>query len=208
MKQSKLLSAALIFLITFLLSSCVVNEEPTCGNGYTKIYSLTDAQKQFIPYSDTDTLIFISDMQDTAMCVRLSSEIKYEIIESRSGVHPTCPSNYDNYEIKAYPWVDKRENIKLDVSLHYKLYTPKGVQTSAIRISFLDKLFYIDTYDINRASSSNYLANRIFFNDSIFKKVSLLLYVWDVPSDTIFYNTQYGVCGATINNKKWVLLHD
>lgn len=206
MKQYRLLAALPLTLISLLISCCDVDDDPPCGKGSTTNYNLSVADKKATPYVIGDTLVFISNSQDTAICICTQNNNSYETIETRAGLHPECPSNYENYEVSTFMWSPKNVDLKFAVSLHEKILTSKYEQLNTINISFLNKPFYLSIAHLNRTSAVTYFGTKKFFNDSTYQNLSRILMDWDVPTDTVFYNTEYGLCGAAIDGKQWVLI--
>jgi hypothetical protein len=100
--KTKLLYSTIISLL-FIIQACK-RTEPDCGDLSDIItnYNIADSNKAKIPYTGTDTLVFVSNTGDTATLIGQGKNTHYESVKSNiSG--GDCPRssvlNYQNIEI-------------------------------------------------------------------------------------------------------------
>ena len=71
-----------ILLLVMLIQSC--SKTDPCPKGQENYYNLTDEEKSKIPYTGTDTLVFISDKSDTATLIGKGKSQSYKRTTSGS----------------------------------------------------------------------------------------------------------------------------
>lgn len=186
-----------ILLLVMLIQSC--SKTDPCPKGQENYYNLTDEEKSKIPYTGTDTLVFISDKGDTATLIGQGKSQSYK--RTTSGGNPDCQIsyNYDNYELLTYSYL----GTNLDL---------KNIQFVARR--FNSKYIYMSYYDcdINAMFKFNYgiyeshdtvnYKDTILYRNSIIKCLKLSSYT---DSTTNYYfNNLFGIVKVGINNKIFI----
>ncbi|MFZ4798984.1 MAG: hypothetical protein ACOYMA_15895 [Bacteroidia bacterium] len=110
MKTIKLLS---IFLLVIFNQSCS-KDKGSCGGNKTNYY-LSDVDKAKVPYTGTDTLVFVSNINDTAICIGQGKKLFYT---SRSFSVNAGECEDDTYYYEAYNYKFKDRNKFLDIDLN------------------------------------------------------------------------------------------
>ncbi|NDC31090.1 MAG: hypothetical protein EBZ58_09195, partial [Bacteroidetes bacterium] len=101
MSKTKLLYIAIISLL-FILQAC--KRDTDCGDLSDVItnYNIADSNKAKIPYTGTDTLVFVSDANDTAVLIGQGKNTYYQIVTKglSSGDCPrTSVEKYENVDM-------------------------------------------------------------------------------------------------------------
>jgi hypothetical protein len=109
----KIVKSAILFAI---ITSCSKDPGP-CG-GQKTYYYLSEKDKAKVPYTGTDTLVFVSNTNDTAVCVGQGKK-QFFTVEYDSG-NPDCePAEY-YYEAYNYKYDCLNTNFKLDLNIFKK----------------------------------------------------------------------------------------
>jgi hypothetical protein len=126
MKTTKLIS--ILFLI-MLMQSCTKDNEP-CGGNETYNYLSTE-DKAKVPYTGTDTLVFVSNTNDTAVCIGQGKKRFYTVkyLSVRAG---ECQN--DAYYYEAYNYKFKDNKNLLDISLNIFKYDLDNFEVISIDI--------------------------------------------------------------------------
>lgn len=192
--KTKLLYISIISLL-FIIQACK-RTEPDCGDLSDVItnYNISDADKAKIPYTGTDTLVFISDANDTATLIGQGKNSYYETIKTNiSG--GDCPRTK----------VDKNETIDIEYSgnnndLHtikYNIHNSKD-KTS---IEYYINNIYGQDYPYYLNTTSFYI-DSVAIHGKYFRGTSIILP--DVLNAV--YNYNYGFLKIQfIGGKTWYL---
>jgi hypothetical protein len=191
--MKKLPSYFLALLVISSFTTCKKDSSNGCGGSIKSYYYLSVTDKAKVPYTGTDTLVFISNTNDTAVCIGQGKKQFYEIL-STPKVNGDCDPDFDYYEAYYYKFIDKNNmlNISMNVWL-CDLYmcdvmdiTLNSVRVYPIRTSFFYEKYYNDSAFTNQSS---YKTLRI--NDGL--------------GNIIQYNIKKGMIQIQSNNKIWKL---
>ena len=190
--MKKLPTYLFVLLIIASFTTCKRDSSGPCG-GRKSYYNLSDIDEAKVPYTGTDTLVFVSNSNDTAICIGQGKKQFYEIL-STPVANGDCDPDFDYYEAYFYKFIDKNNllNISMNVWL-CDLYmfdvmdiTLNSVRVYPIRTSFFYEKYYNDSAFTNQSS---YKTLRI--NDGL--------------GNIIQYNIKKGVIQIQSNNKTWKL---
>ena len=196
--MSKSGSQLLYISIICILSLCSCKRNDTsCGDLSDVIinYNISDGDKAKIPYTGTDTFVFISDAGDTATLIGQGKNTHYETVRSNiSG--GDCPrngiSNYDNINI------DFIGNSIFFSTLNYRIaktdFAPQTLTGLEIKCN--------ETY---RVGSS--LQNVFYYlpiEDSIFINRKFVSGGFIDDEKTLLYNATIGILKIKFSNKTWI----
>lgn len=195
MKTLKILS--IISLITFI-QSC--SKDTKCSFADTNIYyNLADSNKAKIPYTGTDTLVFISDQGDTATLVGQGKKTYYNTITNNAGT-VDCPKienrNYENVNFE----------FKNDTSIFFKAtfsilkYDVLGGYPSTTSIKFNFNNTEIDFSNIEYIMSFKSFQDSILLNGKYVGGVYLGFNTYNA-----LFNFENGILKFKYNNKNWIL---
>ena len=178
-----------------IITSCSKDPGP-CG-GQKTYYYLSEEDKAKIPYSGTDTLIFISDQGDTTTLVGQGKKTYYKTMTNNAGT-VDCPKmenrNYENVELVFIEQKNNSQNLKIRIF-------PEVLFDDLI-LSSLD-IYITNTLIIGR--SFKYIDNKSF-EDSVLVNSSYLKGVYLDSEKTILFNYSNGVLKYKDgNNFKWTL---
>jgi hypothetical protein len=193
MIKQKALSISLIsyrflglFSLMFFIQNCSKDPGP-CG-GQKTYYYLSEEDKAKVPYTGTDTLVFVSNTNDTAVCIGKGKKQFFTV--DYIGGNPDCePAEY-YYEAYNYKFIDTNNllNITLDI---YK-----------------DDLVNNEIMEINANKYKLYPINLSFliekYNDDSLK-VNNLIYPVNKIGSFIKYNLKKGIMYYDENGKIWIL---
>jgi len=199
MSKTKLLYIAIISLL-FILQAC--KRDTDCGDLSDVItnYNIADSNKAKIPYTGTDTLVFVSDANDTAVLIGQGKNTYYQIV-TKGLSSGDCPrSSVEKYETIEYYY--KSVNLNLP---YFKfitdLYDDFGGKPSTTNISI-----NINNYEISH-SSFDYISSINIAEDSIqinSKYIEGIYWEFGSNKKTLF-NFKYGLLKFQYNNKEWKL---
>jgi hypothetical protein len=200
MSKTKLLYIAIISLL-FILQAC--KRDTDCGDLSDVItnYNIADSNKAKIPYTGTDTLVFVSDANDTAVLIGQGKNTYYQIV-TKGLSSGDCPrTSVEKYENVDMNFEGKTTNT-FAKTIQYKLFTDKeNDNDEALQITYNGKLTYSQLNASNDESNySNYI-----INGNVFKGVKLIN-IKTFPFDTttsIVFNHKYGI--LKIINKSYNL---
>ncbi|MDP1725294.1 MAG: hypothetical protein Q8M15_00820 [Bacteroidota bacterium] len=116
MKKLKPTYLLLILFATFSLHNCKKDNNNTKCGGDKYYYYLSEPAKSKVPYSGTDTLVFVSNNHDTAVCMGQGKKQFY--VTSSFYANPDCPPNTDYYEAFNYKFIDKNDKLNLEINLY------------------------------------------------------------------------------------------
>ncbi len=185
--MKKIFILLLPLLSILIITSCKRDSSGPCG-GRKTYYQLSDIDKAKVPYTGADTLIFVSNTNDTAICIGQGKKQFYEKV-ARIVSMGDCASDTDYYEAYNYKFSTNNFKFILDFNLYKDdLY---GLETVHITKN-LDTEFRIYLVDINNNSVANFI-DSIKIRDDWFKKVTFTNKYFDSNLDKLYYNNQYGV---------------
>ena len=175
------------------LYSCDPNKQDPCQDSY-KTVNLTDFQKTRCPYSGNDTLIFISNQNDTAYCYGKGKRTYYITKEEASS--PDC-HNYSKNETVEYSYVSNNKNFIENLTLTVEDGASAG---EVFKIKMDNKAWASFSYLI---VDKSYTYPVIVFNRSY----SCKLFSNSNPEDSLFYNHTDGIVRVRFSNQlRWDIL--
>ncbi len=193
MKKTIHLTSLLLFVM--LSQSC--SKTDPCPKGQENYYNLTDEEKSKIPYTGTDTLVFISDKGDTATLIGQGKSQSYK--RTTSGGSPDCGAGsyvYENYERIDYNYLANNPILnRIDFSL--QRYDDNG--------SFDCMLngFYKFNFRILEASDSLRYKDTVIYKNKTIKCLRMISYT--DPSTNYYFNYLFGIVKIKINDKLFIL---
>ena len=193
--KTKLLYSTIISLL-FIIQACK-RTEPDCGDLSDIItnYNIADSNKAKIPYTGTDTLVFVSNTGDTATLIGQGKNTHYESVKSNiSG--GDCPRssvlNYQNIEIN----FESPNDTNL-TTIFLKVNRP----INAVNYTYL-KLF------LNTKGLSSFPLELLKnYDDSVLiNKEYIKGYYIDSNKNQVLYNYQKGIIKLIdFKNKIWLI---
>ncbi len=185
--KTKLLYISIISLL-FIIQACKRNESP-CSKYTSKSYKflLADSTKAQIPYTGNETLMFISNLGDTAI---LTGQGKNDYILNSTvnvGNDPACPK-YDDYSFE-------REEY------HYRS-NDDAITEITLTINISKDKFVNFNIIVNGSNSGIYLNEQNNHTDSILLNNKYYSGYYLYGSNKILYNENIGVLSISINNGK------
>jgi hypothetical protein len=146
MKTTKLIS--ILFLI-MLIQSCTKDSEP-CGGNETYNYLSTE-DKAKVPYTGTDTLVFVSNTNDTAVCIGQGKKRFYTVkyLSVRAG---ECQNDAYYYEAYNYKFVSNNSNLKIETNIYKDDLS--GSETIHFLKNQIDFTLYLDHIDLKKQLTS------------------------------------------------------
>ncbi len=189
----KLLSIIFIIMLT---QSC--SKDTKCSFADTNIYyNVADSNKAKIPYTGSDTLVFVSDQGDTATLVGQNKKTYYNTITKNNNT-VDCPKienkNYENIDLVFLSKLDNLKILKVSVFAQIDI---NNLIFSTIRIYNFDKLLIGRTFE--------FIDNKSI-EDSVFVNSSYLKGVYLDSEKTILFNYSNGVLKyKDENNSRWTL---
>jgi hypothetical protein len=183
----KLPTYLFVLLIIASFTTCKRDSSGPCG-GRKSYYNLSDIDKAKVPYTGTDTLVFVSNTNDTAICIGQGKKQFYEKV-ARIVSMGDCASDTDFYEAYNYKFSTNNFKIILDFNLYKDdLY---GLETVHITKNLFTE-FRIYLVDINNKSVANFI-DSIQVRDKWFKNVTFTNKYFDSNLDKLYYNNEYGI---------------
>jgi len=198
--KTKLLYISIISLL-FILQACK-RTEPDCGDLSDVItnYNIADSNKAKIPYSGTDTLVFVSNSNDTAVLIGQGKK-SFQTAIRNSIAGGDCPrnaiSNYDNIKINFLSYNLLLANISLSI---YK-YEKFGGSPNSTSINFRVNDNEIALTNLEYLTSIKTPQDSIMLNGINVGGV----YMED-DTKAVVYSLKYGVLKfKDLNNAIWIL---
>lgn len=187
---TKLLSIILLIMLT---QSC--SKDSACKNTETNIYyNIADSNKAKIPYTGTDTLVFVSDQGDTATLIGQGKQTYYVKNTRNNSGNADCQwienKNYEDFKIN-FKGLDNKIDF-IDYMLNSGNNT--GLTGFEININNMQK----SEYNFEYSSDFLPIEDSIYFNSKYIKGG----YINDNKS--ILYNRQYGILKFTIISKIYI----
>ncbi len=189
----------LLCSITISLSHCKKDKGDPCA-GYpskTNNYYVSDDNKSKIPYTGTDTLVFISDVGDTATLYGQGKQTYMQVLSTYSSNNPDCGNiSYWNFEHIVLTFIGSNSAInKLVYGLSYPFVFQNNnppspiTESNALGFEISSGIGVL----ISCGSFTSYANNNINYIDSVaingltYKGVNLC------DSSKGLYNYQYGI---------------
>jgi hypothetical protein len=188
-------------IVIFFCTQACKRSEPDCGDLSDEItnYNIADSNKAKIPYTGTDTLVFVSNSNDTAVLIGQGKK-SFQTTTRNSIAGGDCPksavNNYQNIQINFIGNDSTIKNINFNVYKNNQLLTP----------SFTDFDISIDNLLIatNNFEYVNYQFKSP--NDSIIldNKYQKGVFIDNYSNKTTLFNFAKGLLRfKDKNNKTW-----
>jgi hypothetical protein len=184
MKTKLLIMLSLLAIIT----SCSKDPGP-CG-GQKTYYYLSEEDKAKVPYTGTDTLVFVSNTNDIAVCIGQGKK-QFFTVNYIEG-NPDCdPAEY-YYEAYNYKFIDTNNLLNLTLNI----YKDDLVSSDILEI----KVNSYRLYPINLSFlTENYYDDSVFINNKFYPTNKL--------GSFIQYNMKKGIMYFDGTEKKWFLIN-
>lgn len=141
-----------------------------------------------MPYTGTDTLVFVSNTNDTAICLGQGKKQFYEKF-TRIVSMGDCASDTDFYEAYNYGFKSNKSSFKLELNI----YKNDGYGLETIHATKnIDTEFRIYLVDINNKSISNYI-DSIYVRNKWYNKVTVTSKYFNPNLDKLYYNKEFGI---------------
>jgi len=187
--KHKILLIFLLFTSTFF--SCRKDDDTPCDNKDYH-YNLSEEDKSKVPYTGYDTLVFVSNTNDTAVCIGQGKKQYYlrTVIPNYTINNCSIPST-DNYE--AYNYKFSSNNSKFDIDFNIYQKYGEGIGSKTINIIYNNKYeFVLFLSQINKKSSDSYI-DSIITQEVWYKDVSITFLNFDKSLNRLFYNQEFGI---------------
>ena len=183
----------LLILLTSTFFSCRKDDDTPCDSKDYH-YNLSEEDKSKVPYTGYDTLVFVSNTNDTAICIGQGKKQFYlrTVIPNYTINNCTIPST-DNYEAYNYKFSSNNDKFSIDFNMYKDSKAGIGLISETIEIKFneiVDFLFYID--DIGKIRKKNYL-DSLEINKYFYKNVHFSFQNFKLDLHKIFYNKEFGI---------------
>ncbi|MES2653959.1 MAG: hypothetical protein V4620_00110 [Bacteroidota bacterium] len=183
----KTLHLPILLLLTLCYQSCG-KETDGCPESTNDFYNLTDAEKSKVPYTGSDTLVFISNEGDTATLVGQGKKQTYKNITVSLG-NPNCGGTHsENYDRIEYNFTSNNTKLNPINIIVYRATDPNS---------------YVVYYDfaingINKfQQTSKFIYNEMNYLDSIKINEIYVPYInirsYTNPSNKIYYSKDKGI---------------
>ncbi|MDP3929199.1 MAG: hypothetical protein Q8R57_09265 [Bacteroidota bacterium] len=184
--KHKILLIFLLFTSTFF--SCRKDDDTPCDNKDYH-YNLSEEDKSKVPYTGYDTLVFISNTNDTAVCIGQGKKQYYlrTVIPNYTINNCSIPST-DNYE--AYNYKFSSNNSKFNIEMNQ--YRKDEYGSESIYFYFNNIFFILYSTRVGNPNSNNFI-DSILIQNNWYKSVSLTSKYFNPLYDKLFYNQEFGI---------------
>ena len=189
--MKNLITTITIITTIALLQACK-RDDTSCGDqsDIIEIKNITNENKAKIPYTGTDTLVFISNTGDTATLLGKGKNIYYETVNNNLGTNE-CQRKF----------IGKYENINFQFNgnsllseLLIKYYTNKDEdQILSISEKLNNLLLNSNECSLKYNNNENNYSDSILVNSK---------YLYGVENRGVFYNANYGILRMKFSNGK------
>ncbi len=183
--MKKLLTYLLSYLIALSFETCK-RDNPPCGGGKDYHY-LSEGEKTKVPYTGIDTLVFISNTNDTAVCIGQGKEQFYKTLTTPVA-NGDCNPRIDYYE--AYNYKFKSNNLKFNLDFNAYKNDLYGDATIHILFNQSDFPIYIDEID---NSKTPYYMDSLKIVNEWYKRITFTSKYFDSTLDKLYYNKEFGI---------------
>jgi hypothetical protein len=171
------MKSILALLSLFFLLVCCRKQEPDCKETQEIHYQVSDEAKAMMPYKQGDSIVFVSNNDDTASLVA-NAPYASEVVEV--GENPTCPpssrTHYHYYSVELSGTNPLMSKLVVDID-------PKN-------LSQYGETFNISKNGILMGGTSRYWIGNGIIVDSILLNNR---YVTGVSVDHVLYNRDFGI---------------
>ncbi|MES2560144.1 MAG: hypothetical protein V4590_10410 [Bacteroidota bacterium] len=183
----------LFLLLAVLMQSCDSDKQEPCKDSYTTV-NLTDFQKTRCPYTGSDTLVFVSDQNDTAYCYGIGKSTYF--IQTSKRPNPDGCSLHTAFETIEYSYSCNNalftNSLKIIIGLG-------GSNIESFKIKLTGKDF---SEDVDAIIDVNY-KQRV----TIFNKTHTAMAFRFYAQDSLYYNHTDGIIRvALFNQAGWNVL--
>ena len=176
----------MLFAVTFVFSNCKKdNTTGKCG-GNKYYHNLSASDKTKVPYSGTDTLVFVSNNEDTAVCLGQGKKQFY--VTSSFYANPDCPPNTDYYEANSYLMASTNSNFQLN----FTLYKDDGYGLPAIHVIRKQTDFRLSLVHINYQAAENFI-DSLKVRNVWYKRATVIWSHGNPQADKLYYNQEFGI---------------
>jgi hypothetical protein len=197
----KIILKLLSIIAIILLQSCDDKDSSPCRNSETNIYyNIADSNKAKIPYSGTDTLVFISDQGDTATLIGQGKKTFYVTSTRNNSGNADCQwlenKNFENFEINFKNYNNFFSNVSFSI---FKYNDNLGSYPNTTSMKF-----EVDNIEI-ASSNIEYISSLKSFQDSILLNGKFVggVYLGFNTYNTLF-NFEKGILKFNYDNKNWI----
>lgn len=204
MKIHKTILVLLFFATLSMVTSC--SRDPGCGDLSDKniYYNIADSDKAKIPYNSNDTIVFVSNINDTAVLIAQGKLTNFKKTSNSIGT-ADCPK----YEIGNFETISILMNEKKSrpdfFNLRYSIYRDIEIEPFSTRISFT-----LNNKAISSGNSSKIINMQNFYIDTL-NANNKLYYGINIHGDgldslyQIFFNYNYGILRIIFpSNQTWI----
>ena len=161
------------------------DKDDGCGERKDRYYYLSADAKSKIPYTGTDTLVFVSNTGDTARCIGQGTQVTYESVLSAG----PCPGSQE-YEVNSTSYVGENQEIVITNS--------KLIQD--INIHFDNHLFIVANDVIGKTNISFYRSEYII--GMITYKNVYIIEGRGSNENSLVYNSELGIIQIKLGTEK------
>jgi hypothetical protein len=183
----------ILLCIAFVFTqSCQKESNGPCGGNKTYYY-LSEIDKAKVPYTGTDTLVFVSNTNDTAVCIGQGKKLFYTA-HSFSVNAGECED--DTYYYEAYNYKFKDRNNMLNISLNifeYDLiaYEVMEIKKEEISLHPINLIYFFSKYYNDSIQTNKYIYKTLRINNGL--------------GFIVQYNLQKGIIQIQNDEKIWRL---
>ncbi len=195
MKGNFLLCLLTTALLVFLLGFS--KYDPNCGRYKDEYYNLTDDSKSKINFKGFDTLVFISNVGDTATLFG-HGKTQTNVAFPQQTTNADCPGITEYYEKIEIGFFGDSPELH---NLNFKYYVKESSAKDYIELRMDNHYFFTKVLSYMN-NPTNYLDTIIYKNNKIYGFNASA----DDNSSYCLYNLNYGVLRLKINGgKTWIL---
>jgi hypothetical protein len=184
--MKKLPTYLFALLIILSLVACKRDSSGPCGGG-KEYYYLSEGEKAKVAYTGSDTIIFISNKNDTSICI-CQGKKQFFLSESVPVAGGDCDPRTIFYEAFNYKFISN----KADFNLELNIYENDGYGSEAIHIIFNQSDFSIYTDRIDNSKAPHYI-DSLLIRGNWYKGVTSTSKYFDPKLDKLYYNKEFGV---------------
>ena len=180
----------------FLLAvySCASEKEP-CPTAYTDRYNLTADQKDQVPYSGRDTMLFTSSAGDSVQVAGFGIDSTYDV---QTNVQNNCDYGTRYYEKNTITFSDPANKLYIKTSLNLYDVNTSYYTGGGLDINFQNVWFSCMLTDLN----SQFYADTVVLSDGPHAALQIMA----LDSSYLYYNTVEGILKCELHNgKTWHL---
>jgi hypothetical protein len=170
----------------FFIQNCSKDPGP-CG-GQKTYYYLSEEDKAKVPYTGTDTLVFVSNTNDTAVCIGQGKK-QFYTVEYDSG-NPDCKPPEYYYEAYNYKFIDTNNLLNITLNV-YNYEDNMEIKNNDLSLFPINLIYFYEKYYNDSASTNKNQYNTLRINNG--------------KGFIVQYNLKKGIIKVESNNKTWRL---